>query len=322
MLAIDPRPPDYPDSDRLKQLRSFCQVVRWRSFTRAAEHLGLSQSSVSQQVRSLEEEFAAALFERDGRHVTLTSAGEDLYRLAASLVAGMDRLPDTFAEEHTGRLPPELRIGAGEAAAAFILPPFLKQFRDAHPGTRLSVKSGTGREGIKRLYDYEVDLIVGATDTTPDGLEFRPLFSCDHVLIVPLDHPLAGRESVEPSEAATYPVIMSTRGTRTRQFSDFLHGALGVTPKAVVEVDGWETAKLYVETGIGISIIPDFCLTEQDQVSVIPLSRHFRERGYWMYARPRSSHQSPAIERFIRFVSPPPPPPPPPRESTAAPPRG
>ena len=146
MIAIDPPPPGYPDSDRLKQLRSFCQVVRWRSFTRAAEHLGLGQSSVSQQVRSLEAELAATLFERDGRRITLTPAGEDLYRLTASLVAGMDRLPDTFAEEHTGRLPPELRIAAGEAASTFILPPFLKQFRDAHPGTRLFVRSGTGRE--------------------------------------------------------------------------------------------------------------------------------------------------------------------------------
>ena len=303
MISIDSPPPGYPDSDRLKQLRSFCQVVRRRSFSRAAEDLGLSQSSVSQQVRSLETEFAAALFQRDSRHFILTPAGEDLYRLTASLVAGMDRLPDTFAEEHTGRLPPELRIAAGEAASTFILPPFLKQFRDAHPGTRLFVRSGTGREGLRWLFDYEVEFMVGATDTPAAALDFRPLFSCEHVLLVPLDHPLAGRESVEAGEAAAYPVIMPTRGTRTRQFSDFIHGALGVNPEAVVEVDGWETAKLYVEAGIGITIVPELCLTGRERAWSVSMKRYYPKRNYGVFMR-AGERLSLAARTFIRLMDP------------------
>ena len=304
MSTIDPPSPDYPDADRLKQLRSFCQVVRLRSFTRAAEHLGLSQSSVSQQVRSLEAEFTAPLLERDGRHVTLTPAGEDLYRLAASLVAGMDRLSDTFAEEHAGILPSELHIAAGQAASTFILPPFLKQFRDAHPGTRLSVRSGTGREGIRWLFDYEVELMVGAANTTPlDALDFRPLFSCDHVLLVPLDHPLAGRESVEPGDAAAWPAIMSTRGTRTRQSADFIHGALGVNPEAVVEVDGWETAKLYVEAGVGITIVPELCLTGRERAWSISMKRYYPKRNYGVFTR-AGERPSLAAKTLIELMDP------------------
>ena len=223
MIAID-QPRLYSDADLLKQLRSFCQVARSGSITRAAEHLGLSQPSVSQQVRLLETEFAATLFERNGPRITLTPAGTHLYRLAASLVAGMDRTPDTFAEEHAGILPSELHIAAGEVASIFILPPFLKQFRDEHPGTRLFVRSSAGRDGLAWLFDYEVEFMVGVMDIIPDTADFHPLLSCGSVLLVPLDHPLAGRESVEPSEAAAYPVIMSTRGTRIRQLADFIHG--------------------------------------------------------------------------------------------------
>ena len=303
MSTIDPPPPNHPDSDRLKQLRSFCQVVRRRSFTRAAEDLGLSQSSVSQHVRSLETEFAAALFDRDGHRFILNPAGEDLYRLAASLVAGMDRLPATLAEEHTGRLPPELRIAAGEAASTFILPPFLKQFRDAHPGTRLLVWSGTGREGLRWLFDYEVEFMVGAADTPAAALDFRPLFSCDHVLLVPLDHPLAGRESVEAGEAAAYPVIMPTRGTRTRQFSDFIHGALGINPEAVVEVDGWETAKLYVEAGIGVTVVPEICLTGRERVWSISVKRYYPKRNYGVFTR-AGERPSLAARTFIALMDP------------------
>ena len=303
MSAIDPPPPDYPDSDRLKQLRSFCQVVRRRSFTRAAEQLGLSQSSVSQQVHSLEEEFAATLLERDGRRVTLTPAGEDLYQLAASLVAGMDHLLDTFAEEHAGTLPPELHIAAGEAASTFILPSFLKQFRDEHPETRVFVHSGTGREGIGWLLDYEVELMVGATVTAPDALDFRPLFSYDQVLLVPLDHPLSGRESVETVEAAAYPAIMPTRGTRIRQISDFIIGAYSVKPETVVEVDGWETAKHYVEAGIGITVVPELCLTGRERVWSIPMKRYYPKRSYGVFTR-AGERPSLAARTFIGLMDP------------------
>ena len=303
MIAIHPAPPDHPDSDRLKQLRSFCQVVRWRSFTRSAEHLGLSQSSVSQQVRSLEAELGAKLFERDGRHVILTHAGEDLYRLAASLVAGMDRLPETFAEEHAGALAPELHIAAGEAASTFILPPYLKQFRDEHPETRLFVRTGSGRQGIRRLLNYEVELMVGAADTTPDALDFRPLFSCDHMLLVPLDHPLAGRESVEPGEAAAYPAVMPTEGTRTRQLSDFIHGALGVHPRSAVEVDGWETAKRYVEAGIGITVVPELCLTGRERAWSISMKRYYPKRNYGVFMR-LGERPSLAMRTFVSLMDP------------------
>ena len=284
MIAID-QPRLYSDTDLLKQLRSFCQVARSGSITRAAEHLGLSQPSVSQQVRLLETEFAATLFERNGPRITLTPAGAHLYRLAASLVAGMDRLPDTFAEEHAGILPSELHIAAGEVASIFILPPFLKQFRDEHPGIRLFVRSSTGRDGLAWLFDYEVEFMVGGMDIISDAADFHPLFSCGFVFLVPLDHPLAGRESVEPSEAAAYPVIMSTRGTRTRQLTDFIHGGLGINPEVVVEVDGWETAKLYVEAGIGITVVPELCLTGRERVWRIPAKRYYPKRTYGVITR-------------------------------------
>ena len=284
MISTDP-PRPYSDTNLLKRLRSFCQVARSGNITRAAEHLGLSQPSVSQQVRALETEFAATLLERNGPRITLTPAGAHLYRLAAPLVAGMDRLPDTFIEEHAGILPSELRIAAGEAASIFILPPFLKQFRDEHPGTRLFVKNGTGREGIEWLFDYEVEFMIGVMDVIPDNADFHPLLSCDFVLLVPLDHPLAGRESVEPGEAAAYPTIMSTRGTRTRQFADFIHRGLGINPEAVVEVDGWETAKLYVEAGVGITAVPELCLTGRERVWSIPVKRYYPKRTYGVITR-------------------------------------
>ena len=304
MTAIE-QPRSYSDTDLLKRLRSFCQVARSRSITRAAERLGLSQPSVSQQVRLLEAEFAATLFERNGPRITLTPAGVHLYRLATPLVTGMDYLPDTFDEERTGTLPPEVRIAAGEVASIFILPPYLKRFRDEHPGTRLFVKcNGTGHEGLAWLFDHEVECMIGVIDVVPDNADFHPLLSCNSVLITPLDHPLARRESVELEEVASYPAIMFNEGTRTRLFADFIHRGLGIKPNAVVEVDGWETIKLYVEAGIGISVVPELCLTGQERVWIIPgACDYYPKRVYGVITR-AGERLSLGARAFIKTMDP------------------
>ena len=119
--------------DRFKQLRAFCEAARLGSISGAAKALHLSQPAVSLQVRSLEEEFGVALFERNGPRITLTRVGERLYECAMPLVQGVLRLPALFAEAHHGMSLRRLRIGAGQASAAYLLPGPLKRFRRAPP---------------------------------------------------------------------------------------------------------------------------------------------------------------------------------------------
>ena len=288
---------------RLERLRAFCNAARLGSITRAAERLYLSQPSLSQQVNALEEELATRLFYRDGPRIALTPAGENLYRLAASLVDGLDRLPDLFAESHGGSRESELRIAAGEVTAAFVLPPFLKQLRDRYPDIRLHVRTGTGREVIDWLLGYEVEMAVGAPDFIHGELDTRSIFSYHHVLIVPLDHPLAGRESVEIRDISTYPLIMPTPDTRTRQIADFVLYQHQVTPKAVVEVNGWIAAKSYVEAGFGITVVPEVCLTDQDRVWRMPAKQYYPKRLYGVTKRFGES-LSPAARGLVEIMDP------------------
>ena len=296
----------YHKRDRLKLFRVFCHVARLGSITRAAEHLGLGQPTVSQQVRALETELGVRLFERSGPRIALAAAGQSLYRIAMPLVEGMDGLHETFAERRE-RVSGMIRIAAGQGAASFMLPRFINRFRGRHPDVRFRIVRNVIGRAAGLLRAREGDLFFGGTKVDLTGIDRYRVSSYNLVLIVPPGHPLAGRESVKLEEIAPYPAIVPAAGTQSRRMGELMASQLGIEINVAVETHGWGAIKRYVETGLGVSIIPDFCLTEQDRVSVIPLSCHFRERGYWMYARHGSSQQSPAIGRFIRFVSPLPP---------------
>ena len=262
-----------------------------------------SQPAVSLQVRTLEEELGVLLFERRGPRISLTRVGESLYRLAMPLVEGMDRLPDTFAERHHGVVADVLRIGAGQTSASYLLPKYLKEFRERYPDVRIDVRTGTGRQRLGWLRDYELDLIVAAMDIPPPDVEFYPVLGSDLVLITPLDHPLAGRDTASVQEIGTYPFVGHTSAHYVRQLSEVILRLHGVAPDVVLEVDGWGVITNYVEAGVGISFVPDLCLTEHDRLWKIWFRGAVPQRMYGAIVR-RDGLLTLAASRFLRIMVP------------------
>ena len=306
----------YHKRDRLRQLRAFCHAARLGSITQAAMHLGLSQPAVSLHVRELENEFEAILFDRGGSGIRLTSAGEILYELSRPLVQGMDALSVNFIERIDDTVSGRLQIAASVAGASFVLPPFIRQFRDQYPGVRLRVRNCLLSEGVKLLLDDQVEFVLGVKDPYPeDTLEYRQLLPYDIVLITSLDHPLAGRDAVSPEEASAWPAIVPTPGTYSRQFGETAARQFGVDVNVVIKVGGWEVIKRYVETGLGVSVVPSISVRETDRLSVIPLKDYFPTRSFGVFTR-RGRFLTPPARRLLRLLIPdfPDPPPPPPRD--------
>ena len=301
-MAVD-RQRIYHKRDRLRQLRVFCHAARMESISRAAESLGLSQPAVSLHVRELEHEMEAMLFDRSGPRIALTSAGERLFRLANPMVEAMDRLPDAFTEGLDDLISGEVRMTAGPSGVAFVLPPFLKRFRDEYPGIRLQVRNALVVQGLELLSANEVDFVVGGREPETKDFLYHPVFSYELVLITSLDHPLAGRESVDIREAAEYPAIVPPAGTYNRQFGESIAHRFGVEAKVAIEASGWGVIKGYVEAGLGISIVPSLCLGEKERLWVIPFGQHARPRSYGVFTR-RGRNLSPPAERFIRMMAP------------------
>ena len=290
--------------DRIRQLRAFCEALRRGSISRAAEHLGLTQPAVSLHVRELEFELGARLLERTSTGVAPTPAGERCYALAEPLVSAADSLVTDFLRHLELGPSGSVRIAVSNAGMLFVLPPVVARFRDAYPGVAVRLDTEALRDGFQRLLDNEADLLVLPREPYPEEtFVYHEICTYRLVLITPPDHPLAGRASVSPREAAAWPAVVPSAGSYSRQFGEHAADAFGTGIDAAVEVAGWGMLKRYVEAGFGLSVVPAFVVLETDRVSVVPLEWEEPQRSFGVFAR-HDQHLTPTARRFLEVLVP------------------
>src|ERR1044072_3661870 len=147
-----------------RQLQAFCEVVERKSFSQAAERLGVTQPAVSPPVRSLEKRLGTQLLDRSGRRVEPTEAGLRLYRGAQRLLTLEGQILDEIAGEGEGELAGELQIGASTGPAAIVVPLLLCEFQREHPGVRIALTVADTQAVVERVAARELELgIVGAS---------------------------------------------------------------------------------------------------------------------------------------------------------------
>ncbi len=292
----------YYKNNRLKQMRAFCEVVRSGSVTVAAQHLFLSQPSVTLQIQAMERELGVTVFERRGPVLKLTPDGEALYALAEPLVKGIDGLQENFAAQHGKLDSGDLNICAGESTILYILPEAVKRFVAAYPRIRLKIHNETGRDGLKMLRADEIDLVVGSMLDVPDDITYQPVVTFDPVLITPLDHPLAQHENVTLEQVSQYGLILPPHHLSTWRMVKYVFQQHNLNFTVTLEAGGWEVIKKYVELGMGISIVTDICLTGNEKLARIPLKQYFPQRGYGLVLR-KGRFLSPQARRFVEILN-------------------
>jgi len=289
----------------LKHLRAFIQTARSGSVSAAAEKLFLSQPSVSQQIRALEEELGRPLFERHGPRMQLTAAGKALLEMARPMVDRLDALPDEFARRYGSLDSGEIRVAAGESTIMHLLPPILMRFRRKHPGIFVHLHNVTGADGLGMLRRDEVDFAVGSMLDVPNDIDYQPIYHFKPVLIMSREHPLSRKRQIGLADISPHGLILPPRRLTTFQMIDMTFKKHRLPFRVTLEVGGWEVIKKYVGLGMGISIVTSICLTEADrqQLLVRDMSDYFPMRSYGVVMR-RGAYLSPQSERFIDLMSP------------------
>ena len=290
-----------PRRDHLKQLRAFCEVVRLGSISQAAEGLGVSQSAVSNLVRTLEEDLGTALFLRHGGRVQPTSFGRHLNRVAIPLVEKLQRLPELFEDNHFGESVEKLRIGAGQFSAGFLLPDLLQRFQARFPRIRIELQTGTGAERLQWLRSFRLDVVIAAVAAAPAEIEFHPLVQANAVVITPQDHPLASRKRVSFKDIARHPMVVPAAGHYVRQVLEVVFSLHGVRPIVAVEVTGWDAIINYVAVGSGVAIVPDLSVDPREPVRKVAIAHAYQLRKYGVAVR-RDQPIGLAAKRFVEFV--------------------
>lgn len=290
----------YYKQTRYKLLRTFCVVAQKENITHAAEQLHISQPTVSLQIQALEREMGEKLLERRGPSVRLTPEGKILYQLVQPIAAGIDSLKETFAANLGKMEKGELNIAAGQSTALYVLPQYIRRFNEAYPGIRINLHNVAGQSGMKMLLEDQVDLAVGPLLQIPDTIIYRPFASFDSILITPENHPLSNVGQVTLRDISPYGLILPPRNMSTWRMVDTVFRQHEVLYSVAMEAGGWEIVKKYVESGLGISIVTEVCLTGHERIVAKSLNDYFPARTYGLIVR-RGKFFTPQAKRFIEM---------------------
>jgi DNA-binding transcriptional LysR family regulator len=240
-----------------RQLAAFCAVVERRSFSQAAERLGVTQPAVSLQIRALEKRLGAQLLDRSGRPVEPTEAGWHLYRGAQRMLALEDQIVAGVAASTEGELGGELVIGASTGPAAIAVPVALCEFQHENPDVRVFLTVSDTHSVVERVAARELELgIVGAA-RRHRGVRFEPFFSDQVILACPPGHRFADR-TVTLDELRGESLILMQEGAGVRQIIEDGLRRQGVRLRELdvrLELGLQESVRRAVEAGYGVTFI-------------------------------------------------------------------
>jgi DNA-binding transcriptional LysR family regulator len=240
-----------------RQLVAFCAVVERKSFSQAAERLGVSQPAVSLQIRSLEQRLGRQLLDRSGRRVEPTEAGQRLYRSAQRLLALEEQLLEEVADANEGALRGRLELGASSGPGETVLPLLLCDFQRVHPEVTVALSVYDTQTVVDLVAQRELELGVVGAARRHRSVVFEPFFRDEVVLSCPPGHAFANR-TISLDELRAEPLIVMQEGAGVRQvIEDELRGA-GVRLRDLdirLELGLQESARSAVRAGYGVTFI-------------------------------------------------------------------
>jgi len=235
------------------QLNSFLEVAKHSSFSKAAERCFRTQPAISSQIRALEEEVGAKLFDRSGAKVTLTVAGKAFQTYAEEALRSLKSVKTTIAEmERTPR--GEIVVGANEATCLYILPEVFADFKHQYPKVSVSIQRAETAKTLESVIDQTVDFGVVSMPVKDNRLAALPIHHDELVLITSPGHPLARLSKARLEEIAKYPLVLPKLG-RTRDAIDEVFQEAQLKPHVSMELDSSELLKRFVAADVGIGFV-------------------------------------------------------------------
>lgn len=237
----------------LDQLHTFLEIVRLKSFSKAAQTCFRTQPAISAQVRQLEQELNTSLFERLGTRIRLTPAGKIFADYAEQILDLRRRAQDTINE--LDRIPRgELVIAANEATCIHVLPRVFSEYKKQFPNVQLQVDRSYGARVVEAVVDNLADFGITQLPVQEKKVQVVRVHSDEIKVIVPPNHPLADRESVTAQEVANHTVLLPKYGTTRKRVTGWLDTA-GGNLQVSMELDSTEMIKRFCLAGMGIGFL-------------------------------------------------------------------
>jgi DNA-binding transcriptional LysR family regulator len=286
----------------LRQLRVFESAARHLSLTRAAEELHLTPPAVSIQIRQLEGHAGAELFDRAGRRLRLTEAGEEVLARSREILGHIRGAEETIAG--LGSLEQGLLDVGFINAGDYFFPWIIAAFRERHPRIRVRLTVDNREDLLAHLAKREIDLAVMSHAPTQPAFAAEAFAPHPHVIVGPASHPLARRRSVPLATVAREPLISREPGSATRLAMEQAFAEAGIVPRIEMEIASNETIKQAVAAGFGLGFLSAHAVQQElalRRLAVIPV-KGFPVMRQWYVVQLRDRRLPRITEAFQRFV--------------------
>jgi DNA-binding transcriptional LysR family regulator len=235
------------------QLHTFLEIVRLKSFSKAAQTCYRTQPAISAQVRQLEQELRAELFERFGSRISLTIAGRIFAEYAEQMLDLRRRAQDAIAELEANPRG-ELVIAANEATCIYILPKVFSEYCRQFPAVQLQVVRSYGSHVMEAVLDNSADFGLTQLPADEKRLQVVNIYRDEIHIIVPAGHPLEHQKSVTARQVVAFPLLLPKQGKTRNRLNEWLE-AVEDEVHITMELDSTEMMKRFVAAGLGVSFV-------------------------------------------------------------------
>jgi len=267
----------------IHQLRIFVSVFRNRSFSRASEELYLTQPTISDHIKTLEDEFGCRLFDRLGRSILPTKEAEALYGHAVEIVEKANAVKEVisqFRKEPAG----ELVIGASTIPGTYLLPPVMAAFRKKYPSISFQIIIADSKEIVRKVMAYEILIGIVGAKLIDSQATYTPLIE-DELIVVAAPHP-DKNQRIKFEEIASLPMVLREEGSGTRKEIEKIFSSRGLnidTMNIVGLFGSTDSIKQAVKAGMGISILSRLSVEDELKYKILkeikvagaPMKRNF-----------------------------------------------
>jgi len=291
----------------LKALRCFFFVAKHHNVTRAATELGIAGPAVTQRVQKLEEDLGVKLYESRGGRIRLTPAGEHALSFASSLFDEIGNFERALKQREESA---EIIVCAHDAILGYLFVDVVEKFKRAHPLAKLNLRVRRIDDTVREVRMNEADVGIIPARQLPEELFSRPIGTWRACLLTAKGHPVARyaradfRSLLNEEMMQRYPLIVLEEQLGGGVFTDTF-ARLNLRPNIGMEVGSLDTLKRFVARGIGVGVVPEIWVVDEDRVrlEVIPVPPELKAESTYVVMMRRDKHRGRLLKDLLHLLS-------------------
>jgi len=297
----------YYKNNRLQQLKGFYYTAQLQNIVKSAKKIGLTSSSISLQIKTLERDLKTKLFDRKNGKMILTNDGQKLYKLSAPCLQAVDGMFEQFLYNKKNEEDQIINIAAHHIAISYLLPQYLRPYMTENKSITINIHNISKTQALQRLKEDEIDIMIYPFSKIPEECVFKPIASYDPLLIMHKDHPLSkvDEAKIELKDLAKYNFIrIDSEQIVLPMFEETLK-QYGIGSNISFENGEWTMLKNFIREKMGLAMVSTICYKSEYDIDIIgkKMNKFFPIMTYGIMIK-KGKFLNNATKIFIKKINP------------------